>query len=179
MLKELLEKRRAFRALDPVEITAEDLEVLAGAASLAPSCFNNQPWRYVFVTDKNILEALHDTLAEGNYWARRASLIIAVYTSKELDCVIKDRTYAAFDTGMATFSLIMAATEMGLVAHPIAGFSPSKVARALGIEPRPDFMALLIVGRHSSDESLLKEHHRSEEKHRPPRKEMNEFVRFI
>ena len=73
----------------------------------------------------------------------------------------------------------MAATEMGLVAHPIAGFSPSKVAGILKIEPRPDFMALIIVGRHSTDESLLEERHRSEEKHRPPRKNKNEFVRYI
>jgi nitroreductase len=179
MFKELLGRRRAYRALEPVQISSENLAALAEAASLAPSCFNNQPWRYVFVTDRKVMEALHEALTEGNYWARKASLIIAAYTFKELDCVIRDRTYAAFDTGMATFSLIMAATEMGLVAHPIAGFSPSKVAGILKIEPRPDFMALIIVGRHSTDESLLEERHRSEEKHRPPRKNKNEFVRYI
>jgi len=179
MFRELLEKRRAYRALDPVEISSDNLKDLAEAASLAPSCFNNQPWRYVFVTDHKKREELHDALTDGNYWAKRASLIIAAYTYDESDCVIKKRKYAAFDTGMATFSLIMAATEMGLVAHPIAGFSPSKAAGILEIDPKPEFMVLVIVGKHSEDDSRLEERHRAEEKKRPLRKPATEFARFI
>lgn len=39
-------ERRAYRSLETAEITEELLEDLAGSAALAPSCSNNQPWRY-------------------------------------------------------------------------------------------------------------------------------------
>ena len=51
-LQEAINKRRAFRSLIPATINKELIDELAGAASLAPSCYNNQPWRFVFVYKK-------------------------------------------------------------------------------------------------------------------------------
>ncbi|MCF8008335.1 MAG: nitroreductase family protein [Halanaerobiales bacterium] len=48
-VKEAIEKRRAYRSLEPVKIDKMLIKELSEAASLAPSCFNNQPWKYVFV----------------------------------------------------------------------------------------------------------------------------------
>ena len=48
-VKEAIMTRRAYRSFVPVTITRELVEDLAGAAGLAPSCNNNQPWRFVFV----------------------------------------------------------------------------------------------------------------------------------
>jgi len=76
-----------------------------------------------------VVNVLHETLPTGNYLAGRASLIIVAYTYEVLDCVVWDRACAAFGTGMATFSIIMAATGMGLVAHPIAWINPLKSGR--------------------------------------------------
>ncbi|MGB9590523.1 MAG: nitroreductase family protein, partial [Candidatus Hydrothermia bacterium] len=67
-VKTAIETRRAFRSLEPVEITDDLVEDLASAASLAPSCFNNQPWRFVFVRDPEVLKVLHGTLSRGNEW---------------------------------------------------------------------------------------------------------------
>ena len=51
-----IKTRRAYRSLEPVEITPELVEDLATHAGLSASCFNNQPWHYVFVYDKKVLE---------------------------------------------------------------------------------------------------------------------------
>jgi len=48
-VKEALQKRRAYRALGPAPIDKALMDELAGAARLMPSCFNNQPWKFVFV----------------------------------------------------------------------------------------------------------------------------------
>ncbi|MCK4297935.1 MAG: nitroreductase family protein, partial [Planctomycetes bacterium] len=48
-VREAIERRRAYRSLDPAPISDELIRDLAESASLAPSCFNNQPWRFVFV----------------------------------------------------------------------------------------------------------------------------------
>ena len=89
-VKTAIQARRAYRSLAPVQITKELVEDLASAASLAPSCFNKQPWRFVFVYGREALSQLHPALSKGNEWAREASLIIAVFSKKELDCVMKD-----------------------------------------------------------------------------------------
>jgi nitroreductase len=50
-----IEARRAYRSLDPVAITKNLIKDLARSASLAPSCFNYQPWRFIFVKDPDVL----------------------------------------------------------------------------------------------------------------------------
>ena len=176
-VKEAIEKRRAYRSLAPVEITDELIDDLAESARLFCSCFNNQPWRYVFVYDRDILERMHDALSSGNEWARAASMIIAVFSKPELDCLIKDRKYYLFDTGMATASLILRATELGLVAHPIAGFSPKKTREVLGIPEDMEVITLVIVGKHADSISpVLSEKQIAAEKERPERHPLPDFV---
>ena len=52
-VKEAIKDRRAYRSLDPIDITDEIIEDLANVAQLAPSCMNKQPWRFIFVRDKD------------------------------------------------------------------------------------------------------------------------------
>jgi len=176
-VKEAIEKRRAFRSLKPFKITKELLYDLAESAQLAASCFNNQPWRYIFVYEKEMLKKMYDALSQGNEWAHKASLIIVVLGRQDDDCVIRDRLYYRFDIGMATAHMILRATELGLVAHPIAGYSPRKTREILGIPEDIDVIALVIVGKHSdklnpvmSDKQLIAE------KERPERIPIKSFV---
>ena len=170
-------KRRAYRSLLPVEITEQLIDDLAASAQLFCSCFNNQPWRYLFVYDKDMLREMHDALSPGNEWARDASMIIVVFSKPELDCVIRDRQYYLFDTGMATGAMILRATELGLVAHPIAGFSPKKTRAILDIPTEMDVITLVIVGKHSrTPNPVLSEKQVAAEKERPPRLPFSEFV---
>jgi len=169
-LPEIIEKRRAYIHLKGIEITRESITQLIKAAQLAPSCFNNQPWRYVFVTKKEKLQELHEAYSRGNDWAQKASLVIAVYTKEELDCIVKTRKYYLFDTGLATGFIILQATEMGLVAHPIAGFSPKKVKRILSIPEDMDVITLVIVGKHDDD---------IEEEPRPERKTLDQIAEIV
>ena len=148
-----IEARRATRSLDPVEITPNLVRDLASHARLAPSCFNNQPWRFVFVHDPEKIEAMKPVFNEGNRWCHAASLIVAVFSRKDDDCVIKDREYHQFDTGMATAFLILRATELGLVAHPIAGYSPKRTREVLGIPEEYQVITLVLVGKRSAGPS--------------------------
>jgi nitroreductase len=148
-----IETRRATRSLDPVEITSDLVRDLASHARLAPSCSNNQPWRFVFVFEPGKLEAMKPVFSEGNRWCHAASLIVAVFSRKEDDCVIKDREYHQFDAGMATAFLILRATELGLIAHPIAGYSPNKARAVLGIPEEYQVITLVLVGKRSAGPS--------------------------
>jgi nitroreductase len=120
---------------------------------------------------------MHDTLSPGNVWAKYASMIIAVFSKKEDDCVINDREYFLFDTGMATGSLILRAIELGLVAHPIAGFSPKKTREILSIPDDYNVITLIIVGKHSKKiNPILSDKQVEAEKKRPERIPLDKFV---
>ena len=85
-LMEIIDKRRAYRSLQPVEISEEMVRELATAASLSASCFNNQPWRFVFAFDKEVLDKVQGAMNKGNEWTYAASLIIAVCSRRDMDC---------------------------------------------------------------------------------------------
>ena len=172
-----INERRAYRSLEAAEVTEDLIRLLARAAQLAPSCSNNQPERFVFVYDAGKLKEMHAALTPGNEWARAASMIIAVFSRKEDDCIIKDREYHQFDCGLASAFLILRATELGLVAHPIAGFSPKKTREVLGIPDGYQVITLIIVGRHAESMSpVLSEKQIAWEKARPERLPLEKII---
>lgn len=175
-VKGAIQKRRALRALSPIEITEEIIEELGKSIQLAPSCANKQPWRYVFVYDKVILNELHESLSGGNYWAKKASMIIAVTGKKENDCVIGDREYYMFDIGMSTGFFLLRATEMGLVAHPMAGFNPNKAKKILNIPEEVNLITLIAVSKQAKNTDGLSENHAISEKNRPSRISLEEII---
>jgi nitroreductase len=176
-VKEAIRVRRAYRSLDPVEISEELIKDLAEKAQIAPSCMNKQPWKFVFVKQQEQLKKLFTTLSTGNKWVEKASLIIAVFTQPEDDCIIRERRYYLFDTGLATAFIILRATELGLVAHPIAGFDEEKAKEILKIPNEMRLITLVNVGKHSEHiNPVLSENMKLGEKQRPPRKPLDEFV---
>jgi len=178
-VKEAIIKRRAYRSLKETTITEELIRDLATMASLAPSCRNKQPWRFVFVYEKEVKEKLHTALSPGNEWAYASSMIVAVFSNKELDCQIKDIEYYLFDTGMAVAFLILRATELGLVAHPIAGYDEEKVKAILNIPEKMRVITLIIIGKKSEEPTnLLTEKQKEAEEKRPERLPLEEFCYF-
>jgi nitroreductase len=176
-VKQAIEQRRAYRSLDPAEITEDLIRDLAECAQLAASCFNNQPWRFVFVYDFGVLKKMHQALSKGNEWIHHASMIVAVFTKKELDCDVKGRQYYLFDTGMATAHMILRATELGLVAHPIAGFNEDKVREILGIPEDMTVITLVNFGRRRLEpRPELSEKQIEWERERPERLPLEKYV---
>jgi nitroreductase len=177
-VREIIEKRRAYRSLDPAVVEAALIDDLAATASLAPSCMNNQPWRFVFVHAPDQLERLCGALSPGNAWAKSASMIVAVVSEAELDCRIQGRDYYLFDTGLATAFLVLRATELGWVAHPIAGFDEEKAKATLNIPVEMKLITLVIVGKHSGTiNPVLSENMRLGEAGRPERLPLAEIAR--
>ncbi len=159
-IQPLIETRRARRALSTAPVREEEVLLLLRAAHLAPSCFNNQPWRFVVVDDPTPLDAVKAAMSGGNYWTKRAPVIIAVTSKRDLDCKLSDRRdYFLFGCGLAVGTLMVQATSMGLVAHPIAGYDPIKVKEVLKIPEDYVLITLVIVG-HPGDPATLSEDHR-------------------
>jgi nitroreductase len=61
-----IEIRRAKRALDEKEIPKEMIGRIMTAATYAPSCFNNQSWRFLVTTS----DGAHRDYARGSRISR-------------------------------------------------------------------------------------------------------------
>lgn len=172
---EAVRARRTKRALEERLVEEEKVDALVEAARLSASCFNNQPWRMVFCRGAESLAKVKAALAKGNVWATRAPLIIVVASREPDDCQLSDRrNYHAFDCGLSVGQMLLRATELGLIAHSIAGYDPLKVKESLGIPEEYVVDTLVICGYLGSDESLLSDKQKGWERERPERKPVGE-----
>lgn len=175
-VEDAIEGRRARRALSGRPIDPISVKRLMRAVRISASCFNNQPWRVLIVDDRGPLDKVRNALSRGNRWATRAPLIMVVCASVDDDCRLTDRRdYYLFDCGLAVGQMLLAATEMGLIAHPIAGYKPEMVREALSIPEGYVIITLIICGHPGDDLSLLSEGQLEKEKVRPERKPVDEL----
>lgn len=156
---DLLRRRSAYRAIDPRPVEKDKLQAMLEAAQLSASCMNLQPWRFLVLDEADALEKVRAALADGNYWAKTAPVLLIGLSRADLDCSIPDgRDYFLFDLGMATQNLMLQATELGLVARPMAGFKPAVIREAFGIPESYTILVAIAVG-YEGDLSTLKENH--------------------
>ena len=158
-LLKAIEQRRAKRAFSGKKIPEENTSRILTAATYAPSCFNNQSWRFVVVNEDRPLNKLHDALSSGNYWMKKAPVIVIVATKPELGCQLSDRRdYAFFDCGLAVENLMLQAVSEGLYAHAIAGYDPLKVKQSFSIPEEFIVITLVAIGYPGDDEHLNEKH---------------------
>ncbi len=168
---EAVHQRRALRAFDANK-RIEDDKVLAliNAMRLAPSCNNNQPYRVIVVRSPGTLAKVREALTKGNVWATAAPMVMAVCAKPSEDCRNNDgRDYYLFDSGIAIGEMVLQATELGMIAHCIGGFDPLKVKEALDIPADYVLITLMICGYPGTDESLLSDKQKREQRERPER----------
>jgi nitroreductase len=156
---DLLRRRSACRAIAPRPVERERIQAMLEAAQLSASCMNNQPWRFLVLDEPGALEKGRKALADGNYWARTAPVLLVGFSRADLDCRAADgREYFLFDLGMAAQNLMLQAAEIGLVARPMAGFNPAVIREEFRIPEAYAILVVIAVG-YEGDLSTLKEHH--------------------
>ena len=152
-------RRRARRSVASRAVPTETLERVVSAAHLAPSCSNNQAWRFIVVTDTDARRRVSAELSGGNYWGVDAPAYIVVLASLDGDCRLDDgREYALFDAGIAVGLLLIQAEAEGLIAHPVAGFKPVELKAALGVPDEYVAITVIIVGFPGSGTGLTEKH---------------------
>jgi len=175
---ELLWDRKATRAIAKEPVEPEKLDAVLEAARLAPSCRNNQPWRFLVLDEPNALEKGRAALSRGNYWAKTAPILIYAYSRVDWDCRSRDgREYFLLDLGLAVQDIMLQATELDLVARPMAGFSPKEVREAFGLSDECQVMVALAIG-YEGDISTLKEKDQETSLAARQRKPLEEIVHF-
>jgi nitroreductase len=132
---ETINKRASLKTrLSSREIEPEKIAKVLDAARLAPSARNSQPWRFVVVQGREAVEALISSVFfETNQVVKQAPVIIIACANPGDDVVIGGREYYLFDVALAVENMLLAATDLGLVTHPMAALNEDKLKDALGI----------------------------------------------
>ena len=136
------------RAFDPTPLTDDQLAALFEAARWAPSCYNEQPWLFLYAVTPEDRARFAETLVPANrLWAPRAPLLLFVLCRKRFRHNNQENRHAPFDAGAAWMALALQARKLGLHAHAMAGFSRAKAYQILGV-PQEDYdiMAAVAIG---------------------------------
>lgn len=158
-VSELVAERWSPRSFDPDRpVEPEKLLALVEAARWAPSCFGDEPWRFVVFdreADPAGFQRAFDALSEGNQaWVRHAPLLLLVAADTQFSRNGKPNRWAAYDTGAAAENLCLEAVHQGLVAHQMGGFDEERARQAAGVPERFVPMAMIAVGYLGAAERL-------------------------
>jgi Nitroreductase len=181
-LHDIIKNRWSPRSFDRNKAIDDDtLTTLLEAARWAPSCFNDQPWRFV-VCNKNqdgtAWQTLLSCLAEKNQlWAQNAPVLILSVAMQNFGHNDKPNRWAAFDTGAACVSLCLQATAMGLATHQMGGFDAERCREHFRLPETCTPMSVMAIGYQAPAE-LLNEELRQTELSERARKPLSECFYF-
>jgi nitroreductase len=144
------------RALAPDPLTECEVQTLFEAARWAPSCFNEQPWLFVYATAPEQRRKLASCLvAKNQTWAGQAPLLMFLLARRHFQKTGRENRHAPYDAGAAWMALALQARKLGLYAHAMAGFNLQHAHEALGASPEEFLvMAAIAVGRKAEDADL-------------------------
>ena len=143
------------RAFSKQAVKEEDIMAIIEAASLAPSCFNEQPWRFLVADTPQSREKMLSIMDEGNQiWAKNAPVLILIAAKKRFDLDQSKNNYHQFDAGAAWGLLSLEATRRGLQTHAMAGYNKTKARELFSIGEDYSLLVLIAVGYYGDPAEL-------------------------
>lgn len=148
---ELLRTRRSIRRYRPDAVPEEMIAQILEAGRWAPSASNRQPWQFVVVRDRVVLEKVAENAAYYFLrWAHvaEAPLLIALCGNA------KSRIYRQFlheDVGLAGGQMMLQAKAMGLGTCWVGGLDRKAIGDILKLPEDVRVIGLLTVGYPAED----------------------------
>lgn len=174
MMQEI-EERWSPRAFDGRELDEETLLGLLEAASCAPSCFNEQPWRFIVArTEEERKEFLTILTPKNQSWCVNASALLIILSDKNFSHNGSENRWHQFDAGTAWGMLSIEAQHRGMITHGMAGFDPNKARALYNIPENYSVIACVAVGWYGDKETLPEALQKMEEPN--PRKLVQELI---
>ncbi len=144
------------RALSGEKLSDEELAALFEAAKWAPSAFNSQPWRFLYVKNGTpAWDKLFSTLAAANkLWTEKAAVLVLLLSRKNFEYNDQPNPTASFECGAAWENLALEASARGLAAHAMSGFDHEAARVNFNIPDTYKLEAVIALGRPGKKEEL-------------------------
>jgi len=161
---ELIRTRRSIRKYTETAIPGEVVQELLRAAMYAPSATNEQPWQFIVINDRKILDEIP---SKHPYAAMAAQAPLAIVVCGDLRHD-KANGYWVQDCSAATQNLLLAAHSLGLGAV-WCGIYPRErrvatIQKFLALPEHIIPLALVVIG-HPAEQPIPEERFRPERVH--------------
>ena len=167
---DLIRSRESIRSFDPERPVSQDvLMQIAEAGRLAPSAANLQPWRFIFASSCDALQAVRSTYPRT--WFADAPHVLIVVGNKDAAWKRQDG-YNSLETDLAIAMdhMILAATNFGVATCWVGNFDYEQLRNILQLSENEIVYALTPLGYPKTD---------FEAKAKKTRKSLDQIVKFI
>ncbi|MBU4118938.1 MAG: nitroreductase [Proteobacteria bacterium] len=142
-----IEQRRSIRDFTDEQVDTAMLHTIIQAGIWAPSGLNNQPWRFVIITDT----AIRSRLAEQTHYGHivlNAPALIGVFLDRES---MYDDLKDAQSAGACIQNMLLATEAIGLGAVWLGQIlkNQEKVNQILDLNENQELMAVIAIGHPS------------------------------
>ena len=150
---DLITSRQSDRKYSDKPVEKEKLDRIVEAGRMAPSACNAQPWKFIAVTDAELVLKIADAasakLIGMNSFVAQARVILIIVREKpnmssKVGATIKNKDYSLIDIGIATENICLQAKAEGLGSCIIGWFDERVLKKLLDI-PRSKRVELIIT----------------------------------
>ena len=144
---ESIQKRRSIREYTDQPVATSTLREIVRAGTWAPSGLNNQPWRFVLVTDQTIRFKLAEQTRYSHIVKAAPALIVVFLDLSAMYNEVKD--HQAIGACIQNMLLAVEELELGAVWLGEILNQKNQVNDILAIDENLDLMAVIAIGHPS------------------------------
>ena len=161
-IHDIIQERWSPRSFNPDKpVSHDDLLALLEAARWSPSCFNDQPSRFlvcVKAADEISWQNALAVLVEKNRrWAKNAPVLMLAVAMENFNHNGQPNRWAMYDTGAASVSLCLQATAMGMIVHQMGGFDAELCREQFNLPQHCTPMSVIAIGYQAEADALSDE----------------------
>ena len=158
-IHDLLAQRWSGRAYDPTKpVSRTQILALLEAARWAPSCFGDEPWRFLMWdkhSDAAAWQKAYGCLGAWNQdWVKNAPVLLLATADSIFQKTGKPNRWGQYDTGAASENLCLQAAALGLMAHQMGGFDADAARKQFNIPAAYTCMSMIAVGYRGTPDIL-------------------------
>ena len=145
LFKELAKKRCSVRNYKDMPVEKEIIIDVLESARIAPSAVNFQPWHFIVLTDKNMIERICESYSRD--WLKKAPVIIVACGDHSKSWKRKDgKDHCDVDIAIAVEHITLAASDIGLGTCWVCAFDADKCSKLLELPDEVEPVALIPMG---------------------------------
>ena len=151
----MVKKRRSVRNYLPKSVPRDKIDLCIEAARLAPSACNSQPWSFIVVDKKEVINEIEKKALSGIYsmnaFVKEAPVLIVVLTLRStyiarMGGLLRNVKYNLIDVGVACEHLVMQAEELGLSTCFLGWFNEKGVKKVLDLPRSTNVDVMISLG---------------------------------
>ena len=174
-LMSIIKNRRSIRRYQDKDVSSDDMRKILESVQWSPSWANVQCWEVILVRDPDVKTSLQGALHKTNPAQKavvEAPVVLVLCGKLESSGYYKGQVttkfgdWIMFDLGIATQSICLTATELGLGTVIVGLFDHDKVKEILGVGEGYEVVVMIPIGYPAKEATA------------PKRREIDEFTHY-